>query len=90
MNNAVSTRAENIKDKESILAVGISSLSLHHTINPFPNDKFFLDWSNLKAFADNKIKVTQKLIFGLGRVENIVGKGKNAGYQHFLFFPHCF
>ena len=23
-------------------------------------------------------------------VENIVGKGENAGYQHFLLFPHCF
>ena len=26
----------------------------------------------------------------LGRVENIVGKGENAGYQHFLLFPQCF
>ena len=24
------------------------------------------------------------------RVENIVGKEENAGYQHFLFFPQCF
>ena len=22
--------------------------------------------------------------------ENIVGKGENAGYQHFLLFPQCF
>ena len=22
--------------------------------------------------------------------ENIVGKGENAGHQHFLFFPQCF
>ena len=28
--------------------------------------------------------------FGFGRVENIVGKGENAGYQHFLLFPQCF
>ena len=28
--------------------------------------------------------------FSLGRVENIVGKGENAGYQHFLLFPQCF
>ena len=28
--------------------------------------------------------------FDLGRVENIVGKGENAGYQHFLVFPQCF
>ena len=57
--------------------------------NPLPNDKF-LDWSKFKAFADNKIITTQKLKFVLGRTENIVGKGENAGYQHFLLFPHCF
>ena len=52
-----------------------------------PNDKI-LDWFKLKAFAD-KINVTEKLKFVLGRVENIVGKGENAGYQHFLLFPQC-
>ena len=26
----------------------------------------------------------------MGRVENIVEKGENAGYQHFLPFPQCF
>ena len=25
-----------------------------------------------------------------GRVENIVGIGENAGYQHFLLFTECF
>ena len=24
------------------------------------------------------------------RIENIVRKGENAGYQHFLLFPQCF
>ena len=24
------------------------------------------------------------------RIENIVGKGENAGYQHFLHVPQCF
>ena len=28
--------------------------------------------------------------FGMGRVENIVGKWENDGYQHFLLFPQCF
>ena len=28
--------------------------------------------------------------FVLGTEENIVGKGENAGYQHFLLFPQCF
>ena len=40
----------------------------------------------MKAFADNKMNMTQKLKFALGRIENILGKGENAGYQHFLLF----
>ena len=35
----------------------------------------FLDWSKLKAFADDKMNVTQKLKFVLEREGNIVGKG---------------
>ena len=34
--------------------------------------------------------MTEKLKFVLGRVENIVGKGENAGYLHFLLFLQCF
>ena len=49
-------------------------LSPHQTTN-------FLDWYKVKAFADNKINVTKKLKFVIGRVENCVGKGGNAGYQ---------
>ena len=33
--------------------------------------------------------MTQKFKFELGRVENIVEKGENAGYQHFLLYPQC-
>ena len=51
-----------------------------------PNNKI-LDWSKLKAFAEDKISVNEKLKFGFGRVKNIVGKGENADYQHFLLFP---
>ena len=51
-----------------------------------PNNKI-VDWSNLKESADDKIYVTEKLKFVLGRVENIMGKGENAGHQHFLLFP---
>ena len=36
------------------------------------------------------MNVTQKLNFEFERVENIVGKGENAGFQHFLLFPQCF
>ena len=40
-------------------------------------------------FADNKINLSNKLIFVWGRVENIVGKGENDGYE-LLLFPQCF
>ena len=44
----------------------------------------------MKAFTDDMINVTQKLKTVFGRIENNVGKGENAGYQHFLLFPQCF
>jgi hypothetical protein len=34
----------------------------------------------LKGFADDKMKVLKKMNFVFDRVENIVGKGENAGY----------
>ena len=37
--------------------------------------------SKLKAFADHKIKLKKVMIFVFYRIENIVGKGENAGYQ---------
>ena len=49
-----------------------------------------LKQSKFKVVADDKIIVTQRLKFVLGRIENIVGKGENAGYQHFLLFPQYF
>ena len=33
---------------------------------------------------------TKKFKLRFQRVENIVGKGENAGYQHFLLFPQYF
>ena len=44
----------------------------------------------MKALADDKINATQKLKFVMGGVENIVGKGENAGDQHFSFFHNVF
>ena len=58
-------------------------------VNSLPNDKI-LDWSKMNAFADNKINVSEKLKFVSDWVENNVGKGENAGYQHFLLFPIMF
>ena len=58
-------------------------------LNSLPNVRF-LDQSKLKAFSDDKIIVTSHQTFFLGWVENIVGKGENAGNQHFLLFPQYF
>ena len=44
----------------------------------------------LKAFADDKLNVTQNIKVVFNRIENIVAKEENAGYQHFLLFPQCF
>ena len=52
----------------------------------FPKWQIF----RLKAFADDKINETEKLKFVLGTGENIVGKGENAGNQHFFLYPQCF
>ena len=61
----------------------LSEVSICTKTNSLPNNKIS-DYSKFKAFADDKVIVTQKLKLGLERVENIVGKGENAGYQHFL------
>ena len=57
--------------------------------NSLPCDKT-LTQPKLKAYADEKNIYDPKMKFDLGRVENIVEKGENAGIQHFLLFPHCF
>ena len=59
------------------------------SFNSEPKDKIS-DLSQFKVFADDKIRVTKKLKFVVGRLENIVGKRENAERQHFLLFPHCF
>ena len=55
-------------------------------INSLPNNKI-LNWSKLKAFADDNSNVAKMMNPVSDRVENIVGKGENAGNQHFLLFP---
>ena len=46
--------------------------------------------SKFKASADDKFGVAEMMGFVFERVENIVGKGKNASYQHFLLFIQYF
>ena len=42
------------------------------------------------VFANDKLNVAQGKDLTPKRFENIVGKGENACYQHFLPFPQCF
>ena len=72
-------------EKEKMLVTSIFSFShnVFFPFNPFPQDKV-VDQSNLKALADWKIIVTQKLKFGFETVEKIVGKGGSASPQHFF------
>ena len=60
-------------------------------VNSLQNNKI-LDWSKFKVLvhANDKIHMTQDLNFISGRLENILGKGENAGNQHFLLFPKGF
>ena len=48
----------------------------------------FLTASNWKHLQTTNLNVAKISVFD--GVENIVGKGENAGYQHFLLFPLCF
>ena len=59
--------------------------------NSLPNDKI-LDVTKLKAFADDKMKVTEKMEFVLKVLENtcIVEKGENSGDRAFSPFPTIF
>ena len=60
-----------------------------HIEFPLPTDKIS-DWSKLKAVVDSNVCVVQMIISAFDWVENRVGKGENAGLQHFLLFPQCF
>ena len=50
--------------------------------------KKILDWSRSQAISDDNFVVTQMIKYVLDWIENIVGKGKNAGYQLFFLSPH--
>ena len=57
--------------------------------NPLPDDNILASLK-LKAFADDKLNVSENIKVVFYRIENIVGKEENAGHQHFLLFPQCF
>ena len=69
----------------SILAI----LEFSCMVNTLQNDKI-LQLTRLKTFAEDKLNIAKTMISLCDRVENTVGKGENAGYQHFLLFQQCF
>ena len=58
----------------------IAEVHVHSTI-------FCSDLLPFSPFADDIFNVATMIISVIYRVENIVGKGESAGYQHFLLFP---
>ena len=46
--------------------------------------------TDIKLVSNDKFCVAKIMIPVFDRVENILGKGENAGSQHFLLFPQCF
>ena len=67
-----------------------NGLSIRHSslTNPLPDNKI-LGLPKLQAVAEDKSNVTQNIKVAFHRIENIVGKEENAGYQHFLLCPLC-
>ena len=59
------------------------------SIETLPNDKI-LDWTKLKAFADDIKNMTEKLKFVVRRVEKHCGKGQNASLPAFFPIPSVF
>ena len=49
-----------------------------------------LNLTKFRAFAKDKFSVAQIMSSVSDMEENMVGKGENAGYRHFLLFPLCF
>ena len=78
-------------DLSKILSFGTDLTSFFNMISVIPlPDNNILPLSKLKAFADDDFNVTQMLQFFCIKVENIVGKGENAGNQYFLLYQQCF
>ena len=59
------------------------------SVNSLPNDKI-LDCFKLKALLDKHVKCNPKIEICFKADRKHVGKGENAGNQHFLLFPQCF
>ena len=64
-------------------SIKLQFLTFYHITKFWPSPNF-------KELADNKINVVAMMKFVLDWLENIMGKGENAGHQHLLLFPTMF
>ena len=85
----IAVLVKRVKELEAQTGKGVVRSNFKFRINPSQNDKFF-NRTKLRAFADGKLNFAVIMISLFDRVENSVGKGENAGFQHFLLFPKCF
>ena len=65
-------------------------ISNHHPISTLYKTTILWTGPNSKQLQTTKIHVAKIMIFVFDRVENTVGKGENAGNQHFLLLQQCF
>ena len=95
-----------VRDLRAIMALLLPIANYPHFILNWcelDNTRNILDWSNFSSLPHNPnfnycekvvfkniVLNSLKLEFVYGKIENIVEKGENAGYQHFLLFPQCF
>ena len=56
----------------------------------FLNIVKILEWTKLKAVVDDELKEAKMMFSVYDGVQNIVGKGENAGCQYFFPFLQCF
>ena len=68
---------------------GTSTASHLECSSPIPTRQNF-GLAKLKAFEDNKLKVTKMIISFFDRVENIVGKGEIACISNFSISHNVF
>ena len=52
--------------------------------------KYIKAWVESRSFEFHQIFYRTMPTLNFSWKENIGGKGENVGYQHFLFFTHCF
>ena len=72
---------------DKIVTFKLNAFVDNKLIRPLQDDKIVT--FKLNAFVDNNFKLIQMVQFFFDKVEIIVGKGENTGYQYLFHFPQC-